>query len=215
MPTITAKGLWKIVCVLNPADVLGITIPSGSPRCPITVRVPDKNGTTYLADLNAKSVRKAQATLTAEGAENVSAIIQGRLDGAQIAEAGLVAAEEKARGRGAAARDAGTRAGGRLTRALACQRVSVHRNAFDRRRALASRLRARNTGGNVSMDELASIYRPILMDGIQRCNALTQAMLRPSSNARAQRHRTVAPMGRNAIARFRKLAVAGYRYRQS
>jgi hypothetical protein len=42
-----------------------------------------------LADLNAKSVRKAIGTIREHGAEGVTAIVQGKLVGSTIAEAGL------------------------------------------------------------------------------------------------------------------------------
>lgn len=95
MPTINAKGMLKVVAVLDPAAILDIIISNGSPRCPLSIRFPDRASTVLLADLNTKSVRKAQATIRAEGAENVAALVQGRLNGSQIEEAGLVVALRK------------------------------------------------------------------------------------------------------------------------
>ena len=52
----------------------------------LTIRLP--NGT-VTADLAAKSVRRAIAMVREHGPEAVAAIVQGRLSGSQIAEAGL------------------------------------------------------------------------------------------------------------------------------
>jgi hypothetical protein len=95
VPTITAKGMLKVVAVLDPASLLDIIIPTGSPRYALSIRFPDRASTVLLADLNAKSVRKAQATIRSEGAENVPALVQGRMNGGQIEEAGLVVALKK------------------------------------------------------------------------------------------------------------------------
>jgi ribosomal protein S3 len=43
------------------------------------------------ADINAKSVRKAAATIGEHGPDGVAVIIQGKLVGDTIAEAGIVA----------------------------------------------------------------------------------------------------------------------------
>ena len=52
----------------------------------LTVRLPDGVVT---ADLAAKSVRRAIAVVREHGSEAVAAIVQGRLVGSQITEAGL------------------------------------------------------------------------------------------------------------------------------
>jgi hypothetical protein len=51
-------------------------------------RLPDRRVT---ADLNAKSVRKAVATISEHGPDGVAVIIQGKLVGDAITEAGIVA----------------------------------------------------------------------------------------------------------------------------
>jgi hypothetical protein len=84
--TITARGPLKVVAVLNAAELLDITVPDGEPRFVLTILLP--NGM-VMADLAAKSVRRAIAMVREHGPEAVAAIVQGRLSGGQIAEAGL------------------------------------------------------------------------------------------------------------------------------
>ena len=84
--TVTARGPLKVVAVLNAAELLDVPVPDGKPRIVLTIRLPDG---TVTADLNAKSVRRAIAMVREHGPEAVAAIVQGRLSGSQIAEAGL------------------------------------------------------------------------------------------------------------------------------
>jgi hypothetical protein len=87
MPAIvTARGPLKVVAVLNAAELLDIELPDGKPRFTLTIRLPDG---TVTADLAAKSVRRAIVMVREYGTEAVAAIVQGRLSGNQIAEAGL------------------------------------------------------------------------------------------------------------------------------
>jgi hypothetical protein len=84
--TLSAKSL-KVTLVLNPSEVAAIPTPEGKPRCIVRVNVA---GRAVVADLNAKSVRKAIATIRAAGADNVAVILQGKLEaGDTLAEAGL------------------------------------------------------------------------------------------------------------------------------
>jgi hypothetical protein len=71
---------------LNAAELLDIEVPDGKPRFVLTIRL--SNGT-VTANLAAKSVRRAIAMVHEHGPEAVAAIVQGRLSGHQIAEAGL------------------------------------------------------------------------------------------------------------------------------
>ena len=64
MNTLTAKSI-KATLVLNPAEILTILVVAGP---------------TVTADLNAKSVRRAIANIREAGPDNVSCILQGRLD---------------------------------------------------------------------------------------------------------------------------------------
>jgi hypothetical protein len=86
MPTVTAKSGLKVVAILEPAELLDVVVPDGKPRLVLTVRLPDG---TVTADLNAKPVRRAIAAIREQGADAVAAILQGRLSGNAITEAGL------------------------------------------------------------------------------------------------------------------------------
>jgi hypothetical protein len=87
MPTITAKGSLKVTAVIPPEALLGLEAPNGQPRLVLTIVAGDSR---YRVDLAAKSVRRAITAVREHGAENVAAIIQGKLVGDAIAEAGLV-----------------------------------------------------------------------------------------------------------------------------
>jgi hypothetical protein len=86
-PILNARAL-KCTIVLDPAEVAQIAAPDGKPRVVIDIRLPDRR---ISADLNAKSVRKALAAISEHGPDSVAVIIQGKLVGDTIAEAGIVA----------------------------------------------------------------------------------------------------------------------------
>lgn len=86
MPAVNARSL-KCTVVLDPAEVAAIPVKDGLPRVLLRIRLPDR---TVTADLNAKSVRRAQAAVREYGADGVAAIIQGKLvAGDVMQEAGL------------------------------------------------------------------------------------------------------------------------------
>jgi hypothetical protein len=83
---LNAKSL-KVTVVLDAAQVTGLSAPDGKPRCIVRINV---QGRTLTADLNAKSVRKAIATIREAGPEACAAILQGKLlTDNSLAEAGL------------------------------------------------------------------------------------------------------------------------------
>jgi hypothetical protein len=86
MSVVTAKSGLKVIAILEAAELLNVVIPDGQPRLVLTIRLPDGMVT---ADLNAQSVRRAIATVREQGVEAVAAILQGRLSGNVITEAGL------------------------------------------------------------------------------------------------------------------------------
>jgi hypothetical protein len=71
--------------VLDPAEVAQIVVPDGRPRTIIAIRLPDRR---VSADLNAKSVRKAVAAIGEHGPDGVAVVVQGKLVGDTITEAG-------------------------------------------------------------------------------------------------------------------------------
>jgi hypothetical protein len=84
--TLTAKSI-KATLVLNPNEVATIPTSEGKPRCIVRVNVA---GRTVVADLNAKSVRKAIATIRAAGVDGVACIFQSKFNADDtLGEAGL------------------------------------------------------------------------------------------------------------------------------
>jgi len=86
MPILNARAL-KCTIVLDPAEVAQLAAPDGRPRFVIDIRLPDRR---VSVDLNAKSVRKALATISEHGPDGVATIIQGKLVGDLITEAGII-----------------------------------------------------------------------------------------------------------------------------
>ena len=84
---LNARAL-KCTVVLDPAEVAQIVAPDGQPRVAIAIRLPDRR---VSADLNAKSVRRALAVIVEHGPDGVSVVVQGKLVGDTIEEAGIMA----------------------------------------------------------------------------------------------------------------------------
>jgi hypothetical protein len=77
----------KVSAVLDPSELT--EPPGGTPRVTLQIAV---GGRVVTADIAAKSVRKARATVGEHGADKVTVFLQGRLDADNtIAEAGLAA----------------------------------------------------------------------------------------------------------------------------
>jgi hypothetical protein len=87
MPILNARAL-KVTVVLDPAEAAQLVAPDGRPRVAIDIRLPDRRVT---AELNAKSVRRALAVISEHGPDSVSVIVQGKLVGDTITEAGIMA----------------------------------------------------------------------------------------------------------------------------
>jgi hypothetical protein len=84
--TLTAKNL-KVTVVLAPQEIIALSVPDGKPRCIVRVNVA---GRTVVADLNAKSVRKAIVAIRTAGVDGVACILQGKLNTDDtLGEAGL------------------------------------------------------------------------------------------------------------------------------
>jgi hypothetical protein len=83
----TARAL-KCTLVLDPAVLVGVSVPDGVSRVTLKIDVPDRKLTASIA---AKSLRRAIATIADAGPENVALILQGKLVGSAIEEAGLSA----------------------------------------------------------------------------------------------------------------------------
>jgi hypothetical protein len=82
---LNARSL-KCTVVLDPAELVE---PAGNAsRINLQIAVGSKS---FTADVATKSIRKARATIVEHGVDQVALVLQGRLDGTAIVEAGLVA----------------------------------------------------------------------------------------------------------------------------
>ena len=87
MPVLTARTL-KCTVVLDPAEAAQLVAPDGQPRVAVAIRLPDRR---VSVELNAKSVRRALVVIAEHGPDGVSCIVQGKLVGDAITEAGIMA----------------------------------------------------------------------------------------------------------------------------
>jgi hypothetical protein len=69
-------------------EVRTLPDPGGQARCLLAIIC---DGKVYTADIATKALRKARSTISANGAEKVFVLIQGKLKGNEIVECGLVA----------------------------------------------------------------------------------------------------------------------------
>lgn len=84
---LTSKAI-KATVVLDPVELVGVVVPNGQAKFPISVSVA---GRTLRAELNAKSLRKCVAAIGEAGPDGVTIIVQGKLEGDTIAEPGIAA----------------------------------------------------------------------------------------------------------------------------
>jgi hypothetical protein len=73
---------------LDVSKVRALPDPGGQARCLLAIAC---DGKIYTADIATKALRKAKSTISTNGAENVFAMVQGKLRGNEITECGLVA----------------------------------------------------------------------------------------------------------------------------
>jgi hypothetical protein len=78
----------KATIVLDPDEIVTIPTPDGVPRCQLRV---DVAGRVLMADISAKSMRRAIATIREHGADGIACILQGKLIENRIDECGLLA----------------------------------------------------------------------------------------------------------------------------
>jgi hypothetical protein len=84
--TLTGRAL-KVTIVLDPIELAAMADPTTA-RVALRICVADR---VVVADVAGKSLRKARATIAEFGVDNVAVIIQGKLVGDAVIEAGLVA----------------------------------------------------------------------------------------------------------------------------
>jgi hypothetical protein len=85
--TLTARSI-KVTVQLDPAEIKALPSLHDQERVKLEVAC---EGKLYSADIATKSLRKAKATISANGTENVFGMVQGKLKGNEIVECGLVA----------------------------------------------------------------------------------------------------------------------------
>ena len=83
----TAKAL-KVTAVIDAGPLVGLVVPNGTAKAKIRVKIA---GRAYIAELNAKSLRKAVAVIEAEGVDGVAVLVTGKLEGTAIVEASIAA----------------------------------------------------------------------------------------------------------------------------
>jgi hypothetical protein len=83
----TAKAL-KVTVVLDPATLTDVVMPDGTSRVVLVVRLP---GHSVTAQIAAKSLRRAVAAIAEHGVDGVACVVQGRLNGSAIVDAGISA----------------------------------------------------------------------------------------------------------------------------
>jgi hypothetical protein len=83
---LTARAL-KVTAILDPAAVAALPEPVGQ-RVVLHIAAP---GQTVSADIASKALRKAKSIIKEHGADGVAVMIQGRLAGTVITDAGLTA----------------------------------------------------------------------------------------------------------------------------
>jgi sRNA-binding protein len=85
--TLQAKSI-KATVLLDASDISRLRVLEGTSKVALRVNVGNRAIT---ADLNARSVRRAVAAIQAAGEAGASVILQGRLEGDVLLEAGIVA----------------------------------------------------------------------------------------------------------------------------
>jgi hypothetical protein len=78
----------KVSTLLDPAVLIGVEVPNGLSKATLLVAVA---GRTVTAEVNAKSLRRAVTTIAAEGPDAMTLLLQGKLEGNVILEAGIAA----------------------------------------------------------------------------------------------------------------------------
>jgi hypothetical protein len=78
----------KVTTLVDPAALVDVEVPNGTSKATLRITV---GGRTVTAEVNAKSLRRAVTAINATGPDSVAVIVQGKLDGSMITEAGIAA----------------------------------------------------------------------------------------------------------------------------
>ncbi len=87
MINLEARSL-KATIVLDAAAVAGLEVPNGAPRIKLRIAV---GGRSVSADLSSKGLRRAVTTIRQAGADAVAVVLQGKLEGDNLVDAGIIA----------------------------------------------------------------------------------------------------------------------------
>jgi len=79
---------------LDAAALAGVRVPNGSDKVSLSIEAPQ---CTLKAVVNAKSLRRAVAAIEAAGPDGVVVVLQGKLEGDHIVEAGIAATPKASR----------------------------------------------------------------------------------------------------------------------
>jgi hypothetical protein len=86
-PTVNARAI-KATISLDTAEIAMLKVRDGQARTTLHIKVAGRN---VAANISSKSLRKAIATITENGADKCVAVVQGKLErGDMVSEAGLV-----------------------------------------------------------------------------------------------------------------------------
>jgi len=96
---LTARVI-KTTILLDPAQLAGVVVPNGLKTVPLKVIAA---GRTLSAELNPKTLRRCLATIAEAGEAGVAVVLQGKLEGDRLAEAGIVAQVKMPKAEAAAA----------------------------------------------------------------------------------------------------------------
>jgi hypothetical protein len=78
----------KVTALLDPAALVGVEVPNGLSKAKLLITV---GGRIVTAEVNAKSLRRAVTTIATGGPDSVTLLLQGKLEGNVIIEAGIAA----------------------------------------------------------------------------------------------------------------------------
>jgi hypothetical protein len=78
----------KCTVVLDPAALSGLEVPNGMAKVALRIKLPSR---TVKAEVNAKSLRRCVAAIDAAGPDGVAVVLQDKLEGDVLAEAGIAA----------------------------------------------------------------------------------------------------------------------------
>jgi hypothetical protein len=93
MPHVVSSKAMKVTVILAAEAIVDLVVPEGRPRLSLTITVDDRR---YVADLAAKSVRRAIAAIREHGPDGVAVVLQGKLGANNAIQDAGISAQLKA-----------------------------------------------------------------------------------------------------------------------